>query len=84
MIKAQGGMPTPKTRKEMEHNLALVLEDTLKKLKSEDKSLIESVIIFTSPHLEKVKNSPNGRLNLLTINESIRLQANMLQWMSYE
>ena len=32
-----GGMPPPKTRKEMEHNLALVFEDSIKKLKSNDK-----------------------------------------------
>ncbi|SDI27551.1 hypothetical protein SAMN04489796_1099 [Winogradskyella thalassocola] len=74
-------MPPPKTRKEMEHNLALVFEDTLKKLESNDKSLKGSVLIFTAPHLKKVKSTPNFRLNLLTIDESIRLQANMLEWM---
>jgi len=79
-----GGMPPPKTRKEMEHNLALVFEDTSKKLKSKDESLIRNVLIFTAPHLKEVKNSPNSRLDLLTINESIRLQANMLDWMRYE
>lgn len=75
-------MPPPKTRNEMEHNLALVFEDTLKKLESKDKSLVKSVVIFTAPHLKKVKSSPNKRINLLTINEQIRLQANMLEWMS--
>ena len=79
-----GGMPPPKTRKEMEHNLALAFEDALRKLKSKDKSLKESVLIFTAPHLRKVKTAPNSRLNLLTIDESIGLQANMLEWMSYE
>ncbi len=74
------GVPPLKTRKEMEHNLALVFEDTLRKLKSNDKRLKESVLIFTAPHLKKVKSAPNSRLNLLTINESIRLQANMLDW----
>ena len=59
-----GGMPPPKTRNEMERNLALTFEDTLKKLKSKDKSLIESVVIFTAPHLEKVKSAPNKRINL--------------------
>ena len=71
MIKNTQGMPPPLTRKEMEHNLALVFEDTIKKLKSKDKTLIQSVMMSTSPHLEKVKSSPNGRLNLLTINKSI-------------
>ncbi|WP_338357465.1 hypothetical protein [Yeosuana marina] len=79
-----GGMPPPKTRKEMEHNLALVYEDTIKKLGSKDKSAIDSVLIFTAPHLKKVKSIPNSRLNLLTIDESIRLQANMLDWMNYD
>ncbi len=77
-----GGMPPPKTRKEMEHNLALVYEDTLKKLKSKNESSIGSLLVFTAPHLEKVKSAPNSRLNLLTINESIRLQANMMDWMA--
>ena len=77
-----GGMPPPKTRKEMEHNLALAFEDTIRKLKSNDKRSKESVLIFTAPHLKKVKDAPNSRLNLLTINESIRLQANMLDWMN--
>jgi len=83
MIKDKGGMAPPKTRKEMEHNLALVIEDTIKKVKSEDKSLIGSVATFTAPHLIKIKNSPNGRINLLTISESLRLQSNMLEWMKY-
>ena len=77
-----GGMPPPKTRKEMEHNLALVFEDTLRKLKSSDESSKESVLIFTAPHLKRVKTVPNSRLNLVTIDESIRLQANMLEWMN--
>lgn len=68
----------------MEHNLGLVFEDTLKKLNSNKKDLIQSVMIFTAPHLEKVNFSPNGRVNLLTVNEPIRLQANMLDWMSFE
>lgn len=80
--KSLGGMPPPKTRKEMEHNLALVFEDTLRKLKSNDQKLKESALIFTVPHLEKVNNTPNSRLNLLTSNEAIRLQANMLDWMN--
>jgi hypothetical protein len=33
-----GGMSPPKTRREMEHNLALVFEDTLNKLKSNDEN----------------------------------------------
>ncbi|MFT4847698.1 MAG: hypothetical protein ACI8ZO_000289 [Flavobacteriales bacterium] len=77
-----GGMTPPKTRREMEHNLALLFEDTLNKLKSNNSDSKESVFIFTAPHLKKVKTSPNSRLNLLTINESIRLQANMLDWMN--
>jgi hypothetical protein len=68
---------TPQTRAEFEHNLYLVQEDTMRKIKSGNDDTIQNVLWATWPHLKKVKLLPNNRLNLLTINEMIRLQANM-------
>lgn len=78
-----GGLIPPKTRKEFEHNMSLVYEDTFRKVSSGDVGLIQNVRWATLPHLKKVKLLPNGRINLLTINEHIRLQANMLHNMQF-
>ena len=68
---------TPNDREEFEHNMHLIEESTLRKLQSKNESAIQNFMWATWPHLKKVKRLPNGRLNLLTINEMIRLQANM-------
>lgn len=75
------GMPPPINRTEMEHNLNLVIEDFNNKINSGNQDLIQNVMWATYPHLEKVKKTPNFRINLLTVNEMIRLQANMQKWM---
>ena len=67
----------PNDREEFEHNMHLVEESALKKLQSNNESAIQNSMWATWPHLKKVKRLPNGRINLLTINEMIRLQANM-------
>lgn len=61
-------MITPKNRAELEHNMALVFEE----IDNPDAGFIH----LTLPALQKVKILPNGRVNLLTVNKSIRLQAN--------
>lgn len=71
------GIKTPNTRSEFEHNLHLVEEDVLRTFNSGDRARIENALWATVPHLKKVKKLPNGRINLSTINEMIRLQANM-------
>lgn len=73
-------MPPPSNRNELEHNVYLVLEDTNKKVESGNQEAIQNVMWATAPHLEKVEILPNGRINLVTINETIRLQANMMDW----
>lgn len=65
----------------MEGNLYLVLEDTTRKIDSGNKELIRNVAWATLPHLKLIKKLPNDRVNLSTVNESIRLQANMKRWM---
>jgi hypothetical protein len=76
----QYGFPPPAMRIEMESNLYLVVEDVNRKLDSGNKELIQNVAWATYPHLKKVKPLPNGRVNLSTVNEMIRLQANTMRW----
>lgn len=76
----QYGFPPPATRIEMESNLYLVVEDTIRKIDSGNEELIQNVAWATLPHLKMVKKLPNGRVNLSTVNEMIRLQANTMRW----
>jgi len=80
MNQSQYGFPPPSTRMEMESNLYLVVEDTNRKIDSGDEELIQNVAWATIPHLKMVKKLPNGRVNLATVNEMIRLQANTHRW----
>ncbi|MGV1021214.1 MULTISPECIES: hypothetical protein [Empedobacter] len=75
------GMPPPKTRFEMEHNFYLALEDFNQKMDSENKDLIQNAIWATGRHLKEVRMTPNHRIDVSTINEMMRLQANMMEWM---
>jgi len=81
MKKNKYGMPPPKTRFEMEHNLNLVIEDFTGKIESKNDDLIQNAMWATYKHLKDVKKTPNGRINMITYNEQIRLQANMKEWM---
>lgn len=81
MKKNKYGMPPPKTRFEMEHNLNLVIDDFNRKIESKNEDLIQNAMWATYRHLKDVKKSPNGRINMITYNEQIRLQANMQEWM---
>ena len=81
MNKSKYGMPPPKTRCEMEHNLSLVIEDFNGKIESGNQDLIQNAMWATYRHLKDVKKTPNGRINMITYNEMIRNQANMLEWM---
>lgn len=82
MEKSKYGMPPPKTRREFEHNLFLLAEDTHRIVESSDDDLFRNFLWATYPHIKNIKNHPNGRLNFLTIDEQARLQANMKKWMS--
>ncbi|KOF04170.1 hypothetical protein OB69_04105 [Roseivirga seohaensis subsp. aquiponti] len=81
MMKPETGMPTPSTRKEFEQNVGVLYEDMLKAFDSKNRDLIRNKVWSTGQHLEKVKVLPNGRLHLSTIDERIRLQSNMMDWM---
>lgn len=81
MNKSRYGMPPPKTRSEMEHNLNLAVEDFTGKIESKNEDLIRNAMWATYEHLKEVKKLPNRRINMSTVNEQIRLQANMQKWM---
>lgn len=82
MEKNKYGMPPPKTRREFEHNLFLLAEDTNRIVQSGNDDLLRNFLWATYPHIKNIRNHPNGRMNFLTINEQARLQANMKHWMS--
>ncbi len=81
MEKSKYGMPPPKTRREFEHNLFLLVEDSHRIVESGDDDIIRNFLWATYPHIKSMKGHPNGRLNFLTIDEQARLQANMKKWM---
>tara|TARA_R110000868_G_scaffold401123_2_gene676431 strand:+ start:186 stop:476 length:291 start_codon:yes stop_codon:yes gene_type:complete len=76
------GMPPPKTRKEFEHNVNLVLEQLLEASEKDDLEYIKNRMTFTIPHLKRVRYLPNRRLDLNTVNEMLRNQSNMMHWMT--
>jgi len=73
----------PSTRREMEHNIALVIENALKQIKSKNKMAISSLNHFTLSHLQNLKYLPNGRIFLSSIDESLRLQGNTLNTLNF-
>ncbi|MDD4226618.1 MAG: hypothetical protein PHU98_09540 [Mariniphaga sp.] len=79
--KSKYGFPPPNNRIEFEHNLALIYEEGLRKSKSKNKDVFENFVWAVGNDLKKVNFLPNGRINLLSINESLRLQGNSLNWM---
>ena len=74
-------MPPPKTRREFEHNLFLLAEDTNRITERGDDDLFRNFLWATYPHIKNIKKHPNGRLNLLTIDEQALMLANMKKWM---
>lgn len=77
--KSKYGMPPPNNRMKFEHNMALIFEEGLSK--SKDKKAFANFVWAVGDDLKKLKLLPNGRVNLLTINESLRLHGNSLKWM---
>jgi len=56
-------------------------EDTHRITEEGSDDLFMNFLWATYPHVKNIKDHPNGRLNLLTVNEQARLQANMKKWM---
>ena len=74
------GMPPPTSRREFEHNVNIVIEDVHRALESGDEALIANKAWATLPHLRKVTYLPNRRIDLGTVNEMLRNQANTMNW----
>ncbi len=72
-------MPPPSNRTEFEHNLALTIESALLKIKNEQ--LDPGFVHMTLPLLQELKLLPNGRIDFNSVDENLRLQANMQHWM---
>lgn len=73
-------MDAPVSREEFEHNINLLREQA-ENIMDAPESAKGSFIYFTYPELQKLRNLPNGRINLHTIDESLRLNANTQNFM---
>lgn len=80
MEKSKYGMPPPKTRREFEHNIFLLIESSNRIVEKGNDDLLRNFLWATYPHVKEIRNYPNRRINFLTINEQARLQANMKRW----
>ena len=74
-------MDDPESRGEFEHNINLLIEEA-KHITTASEGQRQSFFIFTYPRLMKVRKLPNGRLDLNTVDESLRLDANTKNYMS--
>jgi len=81
MEESKYGMPPLKTRREFEHNIFLLAEDTNRKMDSGNNNVIRNFFWATYPHIKNIRDYPNGRTNFLTVNGQALLQANMKKWM---
>lgn len=79
MKKSKYGVPPPSSRADFEHNIGLSYEDALRKLENNQRDPF--FVQRTLPQLKDIELLPNGRINLNSVDESLRLHANMLHWM---
>lgn len=70
-------MKTPCTRSEFERNLYLLYQQI-----KDGKFLIAQGLLRQMDGLTRVRHLPNGRIDFLSVDESVRLQANMLNHFS--
>lgn len=73
-------MPPPETRNDFEHNINLTIDEINR---STNMSLIQNRMMVMGDSLQKLRKLPNGRINLLTVDEKIRLHSNTLDWQKY-
>lgn len=79
--KSKYGMPPPVSRAEYEHNMFLLLDEL--DTHQDDEALISNRLWALRDSLEQARYLPNGRIDLQTIDEKIRIVANLLDWMKY-
>jgi len=77
------GVPPIESRREFERNVYLVLEDFNRKLDGDDEALKANAVWSAGQHLKRVRTLPNGRIDLMTIDEGLRTMGNMHNWMRY-
>ena len=65
---------TPRNRQEMERHVGLVLEHAHGHIERKT----EYALALVMPQIQELEWLPNRRLNVATINTSLRLMANML------
>lgn len=73
-------MQGPESRSEFEHNINLLIDEA-EHISTASKGAQQSFFIFTYPRLKEVRKLPNGRLDLNTVDESLRLNANTKNFM---
>ncbi|MCP5236495.1 MAG: hypothetical protein H6945_12240 [Zoogloeaceae bacterium] len=66
-------MKTPQTRAEFERRLHLLREQL-----RQGKMFYSSSVVRSIDGLQRVRMLPNGRIDFLSVDESTRLQANMM------
>jgi len=74
-------MRGPESREEFEHNINLLREQA-EDIGQASEGQIGSFMAFTEPELRKLRLLPNGRINLHTIDEGLRLNANTRNFMA--
>lgn len=72
-------MPPPSNRMEFEHNIFMTIEIALRKIKN--KQFDPGFVHMTLPRLQQLKYSPNNRIDFNSVDEQLRLESNMMNWM---
>lgn len=79
--KSEYGMPPPKSRAEMEHNVYLTIDEINRNV--DDDSFIQNRIWALGNSLKVLKTLPIGRINMPTVDEQMRCHSNMMDWIKY-
>ena len=79
--KSPYGVPPIESRQEFERNVFLVQEDFERKINGENEELAANAYWSSHSHLKRLRALPNGRVDLMTIDEGLRNMGNMFNWM---
>ena len=79
--KSKYGMPPPTSRAEFEHNVFLLIDDIQQHINN--MSYLRNRVWAMGDSLDHLRFLPNGRIELPTIDERIRVHSNMMDWMKY-
>ncbi len=73
------GMPIPRYREEFEHNVFMLIDEIVEP--SRDESIRQNRLMFVRDSLLELKQLPNGRIYLPSVDESVRCFSNSLKWL---